>query len=68
MSGYSEALGTVFHVRLAAALPNSDRPSWEVELEVNAVSHAEIGAYLLGIWGMPYPIVEAVEATLSDDF
>jgi HD-like signal output (HDOD) protein len=24
------------------------------------VSHAEIGAYLLGLWGMPYPVVEAV--------
>ncbi len=23
-------------------------------------SHAEVGAYLLGIWGFPYPIVEAV--------
>ena len=29
-------------------------------MEVNSVSHAELGAYLLGIWGMPYPIVEAV--------
>ena len=24
------------------------------------VTHAEIGAYLLGVWGLPYPIVEAV--------
>ena len=24
------------------------------------MSHAEIGAYLLGLWGMPYPVVEAV--------
>ena len=31
-----------------------------VEEEVLGVSHAEIGAYLLGIWGMPYPVVEAV--------
>jgi HD-like signal output (HDOD) protein len=23
-------------------------------------SHAEVGAYLLGIWGFPYPIIEAV--------
>ena len=30
------------------------------EEKANGVSHAEIGAYLLGIWGMPYPIVEAV--------
>jgi len=24
------------------------------------VSHAEVGAYLLGIWGLPSPVVEAV--------
>jgi HD-like signal output (HDOD) protein len=23
------------------------------------VSHAEVGAYLLGIWGLPSPVVEA---------
>ncbi len=30
------------------------------EQKVLGVTHAEIGGYLLGIWGMPYPIVEAV--------
>ena len=24
------------------------------------VSHAEVGAYLLGLWGLPAPVVEAV--------
>lgn len=24
------------------------------------VSHAEVGAYLLGLWGLPYPVIEAV--------
>ena len=32
----------------------------EVERELLGVSHAEVGAYLLGLWGMPYPVVEAV--------
>ena len=32
----------------------------EAELDVLGVSHAEIGAYLLGIWGLPPTIVEAV--------
>jgi HD-like signal output (HDOD) protein len=36
------------------------RPRIEVEQEVLGASHAEIGAYLLGIWGLPFPIVEAV--------
>ena len=36
------------------------RPMHVVEQEVAGVTHAEVGAYLLGIWGLPYPIVEAV--------
>jgi HD-like signal output (HDOD) protein len=32
----------------------------ESEYELMGTSHAEIGAYLLGIWGLPDPIVEAV--------
>jgi HD-like signal output (HDOD) protein len=24
------------------------------------VTHTQVGAYLLGLWGLPYPIVEAV--------
>jgi HD-like signal output (HDOD) protein len=33
----------------------------ECEREMTGgATHAEIGAYLLGLWGLPYPIVEAV--------
>lgn len=32
----------------------------EAERRVLGVTHAELGAYLLGLWGLPYPIVEAV--------
>ncbi len=32
----------------------------EAEREIIGTTHAEIGAYLLGIWGIPDPIVEAV--------
>jgi putative nucleotidyltransferase with HDIG domain len=35
-------------------------PLHEGEIQVLGTSHAEIGAYLLGLWGFPYPIVEAV--------
>jgi HD-like signal output (HDOD) protein len=35
-------------------------PSHVVEREVLGVTHAEIGAYLLGLWGLPHAIVEAV--------
>ena len=30
------------------------------EQEVIGASHAAIGAYLLGVWGLPYPVIEAV--------
>lgn len=41
-------------------LASSDpRPGFEQERDVFGVSHAEVGAYLLGIWGLPYAIVEA---------
>lgn len=35
-------------------------PLWEAEERVFGVSHAELGASLLAIWGLPLPIVEAV--------
>jgi HD-like signal output (HDOD) protein/CheY-like chemotaxis protein len=38
----------------------SRRPMWEVEAQVLGVTHAEIGAYLLGIWGLPAALVDAV--------
>jgi len=36
------------------------RPMHAVEKDLSGVTHAEIGAYLLGLWGLPYAIVEAV--------
>ncbi len=35
-------------------------PLYKVEEKAMGFSHAEIGAYLLGLWGLPYTIVEAV--------
>jgi len=35
-------------------------PLHAAEYQVIGASHAEIGAYLLGIWGLPYTVVEAV--------
>jgi HD-like signal output (HDOD) protein len=32
----------------------------ECERRITGATHAEIGAYLLGLWGLPYAIVEAV--------
>jgi putative nucleotidyltransferase with HDIG domain len=33
-------------------------PLWEVEKQIFGASHGEIGAYLLGLWGMPLDLVE----------
>jgi HD-like signal output (HDOD) protein/CheY-like chemotaxis protein len=46
--------------KIAEETRKSKRPIHEVELELLGVSHAEVGAYLLGLWGLPYSIVEAV--------
>jgi hypothetical protein len=41
---------------LAAA---ADISEYGAEQQVLGVTHAELGAYLLGLWGLPYAIVEA---------
>jgi HD-like signal output (HDOD) protein len=38
----------------------SSRPWHEVELEVFGAAHPEVGAYLLGLWGLPLDLIEAV--------
>jgi HD-like signal output (HDOD) protein len=58
-------------VVMAVGLPQSYRATLEaarttgrslhlVEKERLGVTHAEVGAYLLGVWGLPYPLVEVV--------
>jgi putative nucleotidyltransferase with HDIG domain len=44
-------------IQLAAA---HGIPLHEAEAKVIGASHAEVGAYLLGLWGLPYNVVEAV--------
>jgi putative nucleotidyltransferase with HDIG domain len=35
-------------------------PLWMSEQQILSITHAEIGAYLLGLWGLPDGIIEAV--------
>lgn len=37
-----------------------NRQVWQVEQEIFGATHADVGAYLLALWGLPNPIVEAV--------
>jgi HD-like signal output (HDOD) protein len=49
------------HLTEAISLASAKHiPDWQAEDELYGVSHAEIGAYLLGLWGLPSLIVEAV--------
>ena len=43
-----------------AAASEARRPLHVIEQQLTGVTHAEIGAYLLTLWGLPFPIVEAV--------
>jgi putative nucleotidyltransferase with HDIG domain len=48
-------------LRRALALATVERiPLHYEETQIIGASHAEIGAYLLGIWGLPHCVVEAV--------
>ncbi len=38
----------------------SGKPLHLVEADFLGATHAEIGAYILGLWGLPYPVIEAV--------
>jgi HD-like signal output (HDOD) protein len=46
--------------KLLAEAQEGDCPLYIVEQREYGFSHAEIGAYLLGLWGLPYAVVEAV--------
>ncbi len=48
---YREVMGAMLSENLTAA---------DAERRLFGASHAEVGAYLLGLWGLPDPLVEAV--------
>jgi len=45
---------------MIAQARDTGRPLHEIEREFQRQTHAEIGAYLLGLWGLPMAVVEAV--------
>lgn len=44
---------------LHESAPNAARPI-EVEGRILGATHADVGGYLLGLWGLPVPVVEAI--------
>jgi HD-like signal output (HDOD) protein len=45
---------------IAGVLNSGARQLWEAEQKVLGTSHAQVGAYLMGIWGFSESIVEAI--------
>jgi HD-like signal output (HDOD) protein len=45
---------------IARLVRDTKRSTFTVEQEQLGVSHAEVGAYLLGVWGLPHSIVAVV--------
>ncbi|MCA1742504.1 MAG: HDOD domain-containing protein [Desulfonatronovibrio sp.] len=48
---YNEILGLV---------RKNNRPVYEVEKEIMGTSHAEVGAYLMGVWGLPDGVINGL--------
>jgi putative nucleotidyltransferase with HDIG domain len=46
--------------RAVAQAKDEAKPLYQVEEELIQISHAEVGAYLLSLWGLPATVVEAV--------
>jgi len=46
--------------QVAARAKAENLPVWRVEQEIFGATHADVGAYLLALWGLPNPVVEAV--------
>jgi HD-like signal output (HDOD) protein/ActR/RegA family two-component response regulator len=55
----ADSMPARFQQALALA-SQSGLPSEQAELEVFGASHAGVAAYLLSLWGLPVPMVEAV--------
>jgi HD-like signal output (HDOD) protein len=47
-------------IRVLDLAQAQDISSYQAEQQVIGATHAQIGAYLLGLWGLPFPLVEAV--------
>ncbi len=50
------------YLQLLSAAEDAMRPVHEIEREQLGFTHAEVGAYLLGVWGLPATLVEVVAA------
>lgn len=47
-------------LEIAEVRKSSGCSIWDAEKQILGTTHAQVGAYLMGIWGLPEPIVEAI--------
>jgi HD-like signal output (HDOD) protein/ActR/RegA family two-component response regulator len=77
VAGTAALLHDAGSLALASRLPKEHKSNVEtatrdrvpvhlVEREKFGVTHAEVGAYLLGLWGLPHDVIEAVAAHHAD--
>ena len=45
---------------ILAMAKKQNKPLWEAEKEVLGYTHAELGACMLGLWGLDLSVVEAI--------
>ncbi|TLS66480.1 HDOD domain-containing protein [Mariprofundus erugo] len=48
------------YLEIVARAEQQGRPVWELEREILGGNHAEIGGYLISLWGLSMPVVAAV--------
>lgn len=48
------------YCQLETVLTDKQQPRYSAEIEIFGTTHGAVGAYLLGLWGLPEPVVEAV--------
>jgi putative nucleotidyltransferase with HDIG domain len=60
LAGMLHDVGKVVFATRAVPMPDGSSASDEQALAQMDAHHAEVGAYLLGLWGFPNPIIEAV--------
>jgi putative nucleotidyltransferase with HDIG domain len=46
--------------RLVSRAQAEQKPLYQIEEELWGITHAEVGAYLLGLWGLPLRVTEAI--------
>jgi putative nucleotidyltransferase with HDIG domain len=54
----ADALGTEYTATLRQRF-GGDQAVWLIERDTFSASHAEVGAYLLGLWGLPQAVIAA---------